>query len=441
MPFTAPDDSLCAPWDESPEVLENGDGLPGKHIYAIFVAGFCNLNCHYCYLPDRKGPGMSRDMAEATLQFIASRPARRRDVGFFGVEPMTEWELIQWMIARALEVVPGVEFSLNTNGTLFTPDRLDFLASHGCKIAISIDGAPETHDRNRPTLGGKGSWKLLARHIPDLVKYPHKVYTRITVAPDRAHCFDADVAAIFGLGLPRVSFSMDLTADWSDAQLDSLEASCERLADWYIRQLESGAIPEIASWDSIGKGRSVPKAGLFCGAGDILLSIALDGTIYPCWRYAGDKLHPIGHVKTGMDREKQAPFAGFDTLGQMKGCSTCANNRTCGRCAWVSEKYAGAMDRVTHAQCRGSAIFIAAGQRVSRELLARQNPIYLSRLLGRALRTVGEPGAPAPEAMGESTGDVVLLRGAGGRFYAVPRSELAALQALAPDRAGAGAAT
>ena len=57
------------------------------------------------------------------------------------------------MVAYAKEVAAKkgikVEFSISTNGTLMTDEKIHFLVAHEFAVSISLDGPKESHDRYR----------------------------------------------------------------------------------------------------------------------------------------------------------------------------------------------------------------------------------------------------------------------------------------------------
>jgi radical SAM protein with 4Fe4S-binding SPASM domain len=236
------------------------------------------------------------------------------------------------------------------------------------------------------------------------------VHVRPTFGPSRAGRLDADVREIFDLGFRRLSLGFDLTASYGEDRLRALEGSIGRLVDWYAAELGRGRDIAIPSLDGIGTDREVPRRGLFCGAGDSLLAVDTDGTVFPCWRYAGERRRRIGDVFGGIDDEKRRPFVEFEAAA-MPSCRGCRHARRCGRCAWVAERHSGGLDRMPPEACRVLGAVGDAGLRLAERLIAEHNPIFLSRLRDRALRA-------------RSSGDRVLVETPGGLVAALDREVL-----------------
>ncbi len=125
---------------------------------------FCNLDCTYCYLPDRDS---KRRMSEATLnrvfQFVFSSGIVEHGftVVWHAGEPMV---LPVSYYKRAIEIAgshnPGgleVRQSFQTNGVLIDDAWCDFFKEHNVNVGVSIDGPAFLHDRNRKTRKGAGT--------------------------------------------------------------------------------------------------------------------------------------------------------------------------------------------------------------------------------------------------------------------------------------------
>lgn len=108
----------------------------------------CNLACGYCFYreksalyPDTPHPRMSEEVLRALLR---QYPAG--SIAFQGGEPTLMGEEF---FRKAAEWGRGVEFSLQTNGTLVTRSLARFLAGQDWLVGVSIDGAEAIHNRYR----------------------------------------------------------------------------------------------------------------------------------------------------------------------------------------------------------------------------------------------------------------------------------------------------
>jgi uncharacterized protein len=142
---------------------------------------FCNLDCTYCYLPDRDS---KRRMSDATLnsvaEFVFSSGIVERGftVVWHAGEPMV---LPVGYYERAIEIFAAhnaagfkVGHSFQTNGVLIDEVWCDFFRKHQVNVGVSVDGPAFLHDRNRKTRKGAGTQhrvmdgirKLQSREVP-----------------------------------------------------------------------------------------------------------------------------------------------------------------------------------------------------------------------------------------------------------------------------------
>jgi uncharacterized protein len=151
---------------------------------------FCNLDCSYCYLPQRSS---TRRMSEATLD----RACERVFASPFVASELT----ILWHAGEPL--VPGVEYyqrafaiidrrrpagltlkhNFQTNATLLDQRWVDFFkAQKRVTVGVSIDGPAQLHDRCRKTRRGGGSLDQVMRGVRVLQDngFPFHVITVLT---------------------------------------------------------------------------------------------------------------------------------------------------------------------------------------------------------------------------------------------------------------------
>ena len=160
------------------------------------VTDSCNLACKYCFV-QQKPHFMTIDLAKQTIDWLINNLIKRNelpnvdklekvDVTFFGGEPTLLYDdiivpLVQYAEEKYLN---KVQFSITTNGTLLNKNRIDFLSNHNIIPLLSIDGAKETQDFNRPQRNGKGSFDLVEANIDYLLdKFPNTTFRATLYQP------------------------------------------------------------------------------------------------------------------------------------------------------------------------------------------------------------------------------------------------------------------
>jgi uncharacterized protein len=126
---------------------------------------FCNIDCRYCYLPERnrKAVVSKQTLTNLFSQLFASGWARDDlSVVWHAGEPMV---LPVEFYRDAFHMIDGlkppdltVAHSFQTNGTLIDEAWCAFFAEERLGVGVSIDGPKHLHDRNRLTRSGHGTF-------------------------------------------------------------------------------------------------------------------------------------------------------------------------------------------------------------------------------------------------------------------------------------------
>jgi len=190
--------------------------LPKIQLLVVQPTPFCNIDCRYCYLPDRSSKAV---MAPETLgnlftKVFASGWARDWiSVIWHAGEPMVmpiqfyrdAFRLVDRLKPAGLKVT----HSFQTNGTLIDDEWCAFLREENVNIGVSIDGPLRFHDLNRRTRSGRGTFdktiagiRLLRRHGVGF--HVISVLTAASMAAPR-EMFDFYV----GEGIERVCFNVE----------------------------------------------------------------------------------------------------------------------------------------------------------------------------------------------------------------------------------------
>lgn len=76
------------------------------------------------------------------------------------------YSLLQYAVLKA-ESMWGdqVSFSITTNATLLTPERIDWMVVHQVELCISIDGTSAFNDNQRVDINGNGTLARVREHI------------------------------------------------------------------------------------------------------------------------------------------------------------------------------------------------------------------------------------------------------------------------------------
>ncbi|HEX4516068.1 MAG TPA: cyclophane-forming radical SAM/SPASM peptide maturase GrrM/OscB [Polyangiaceae bacterium] len=167
---------------------------------------FCNIDCQYCYLPNRSSKErMSDEVIVAAMNRVAESGlvGREMTIVWHAGEPLVlspEWyrhaiELIDARTPKGVEIT----FSIQTNAMLVDDAWCAFIRENPrIQIGVSVDGPAVLHDARRKTRSGKGTLAQALRGIAKLREndIPFHAITVLTAAslefPDELHEFYED---------------------------------------------------------------------------------------------------------------------------------------------------------------------------------------------------------------------------------------------------------
>jgi len=127
---------------------------------------FCNIDCRYCYLPDRSDKTvMKHETVVAVFERIFSSGWASPNLTVIWhageplVLPVSYYETAFSAIEALRPETLGIHHAIQTNGMLLTPEWCTFLKRWDVGLGVSIDGPRDLHDANRVTRSGKGTFE------------------------------------------------------------------------------------------------------------------------------------------------------------------------------------------------------------------------------------------------------------------------------------------
>jgi uncharacterized protein len=163
-------------------------------LVVIQPSPFCNINCSYCYLPQRSDRtrlsiGQLRTMVEKLLTFPTIK--EHLPIVWHAGEPLVlgidyyreAFECIRALMPEHVQV----SHSFQTNGMLLDDAWCAFITEWNVSIGISIDGPAAVHDAFRKTRSGKGTFEQTIAGLRTLQRnsvsyYVISVLTRAALA-------------------------------------------------------------------------------------------------------------------------------------------------------------------------------------------------------------------------------------------------------------------
>ena len=359
----------------------------------------CNLACTYCYKEDLDAPSAGKKMnfetaRDAIEMLLTESPDQPRyNVVFFGGEPLSNLPLIREVIdyaeTRFASLDARIDFSLTTNATLLTEKTVDYLNQHNVGIAVSMDGPEAYHDRNRITVGGKGTYATVARKVEMLLsRYTARpVGARVTLTRGITDIHTIWDHLFNTLGFAEVGFAPVTSGDIASYNLTSDElvqvfANMKKLGETYLEAaLENRSIGFSNMHQLLTDIHEGTKKALPCGAGVGMVAIDHEGDVNLCHRFTGSELPRFGDVENGLDKGGLNQFLNQRIEQRDSGCNTCRIRNLCaGGCYHESYARYGDPVKPTYHYCDLMRDWVDFGISVYTRIL-EQNPEFFSRYL------------------------------------------------------------
>jgi uncharacterized protein len=172
--------------------MASDSGLPGPlELLVVQPTPFCNINCSYCYLPDRQSTRqMSPQTLEQTFAWVFSSGLVRQPFTLLWhageplVVPRTFYLTAIALLQRYNRPPIDIHHALQTNATLIDDDWCRFFVEHNVHPGVSVDGPAFLHDRHRRTRGGKGTLDRVLRGIRLLRRHDVPFYVISVLTAD-----------------------------------------------------------------------------------------------------------------------------------------------------------------------------------------------------------------------------------------------------------------
>lgn len=344
-------------WNFAP--LVSFESMPQVDSFILGLTEQCNLRCTYCcysgnYVNKRSHNtvSMSTENIDDILAFIDSFTSKRPiKIFLYGGEPLLKYDLVQYTFEKARVLLGNnVSFTVSTNGTTLSQDKINWLVSNNIILALSIDGTKSYHDSYRVDAHGNGSYtriydalKYIKRTYPEYAKEMSLIMTLASfdkiveiaeawhndeVLRDWAPTMMNSLAPNFSKGVDKADY--EEVKEFYDILIDTYEEH----QDWLIlkKLLESC----VAYWRErpiFEPSSAVPMAT--CLPNNTKLYIDANLQIGVCEKMSDN--YRIGNIKDGIDWVKANSIVRDYYNTRVERCKDCSAVRMCNMCLTAIE--------------------------------------------------------------------------------------------------------
>jgi uncharacterized protein len=278
-------------------------------------------------------------------------------------------------------------------------------------VAVSVDGPRAVHDRHRRSNAGHGTFAAIDAGLDRLLREVPSAIASAVVTPDTVMHLAESVAWLLGRGFRIVVTAPHHGAAWTPADARTLHRELGRIAALYEETTRRGQRFYLGCVDGAIRThvRGNASGATSCGAGLDHVSVAADGTLFPCVQFvrdepatlgAGPSPWSLGHVTTGLDAAR-AGALGASLSRRDPTCNDCALVSRCASgCPCANLAATGRPDRVSPIQCATQRLGIPLADRAAARLYRRADRTFVHKHYSRLYPVAAclEDGLGAPPA-------------------------------------------
>lgn len=298
------------------------------------ITNNCNLSCKYCYITNKRIDCDVNKIVKA-IDSIALNHDKFLDICFHGGEPLLKFDLIKNIISvlETKEYLWRLSLSIQTNGTIISEEIINYLKSKNIGIGISLDGLAEDHNINRVFKNGIGTFDIIKNNLKFLIKKQVECGVLITLNNKNIKNIKTLIEFLNEYNIKFASFNHIITNN-NELKINNEELflmykdliNYLKLINKYKEKSERLIIRNLQGMIFKVKDKNYRRDMCLCypcGIGKNVLTIDVDGQLYPCDWLVGNQEYEI---KSNNIKELL-----FETNFIDCACSDCDVNNYCSR--------------------------------------------------------------------------------------------------------------
>jgi uncharacterized protein len=345
----------------------------------------CNLRCSYCTYSGKYNnrshakKKISYETACKAIDFYIrhSRRSGKRNIGFYGGEPLLEIKLIKKIMSYVEENYEGkaIKYSMTTNATLLSDNIVDFLVEKNVSLMISIDGPKSIQNENRCFANGVGSFDIVIKNLSRMKeRYPdyyNICMTNTVLAPNQdfgcvqGFLLNDDVMKGLIIRLSLISdtgtnevfkYEERLVLEQRREELNQMLIMLGEIDDKWRSTLfgdfENELYKKYLSLSSSSFHSKKGHPGGPCIAGAKKTFVDVNGDIYPCEKLPELEEMKLGNIETGFLYDKADKMINIARITEQQ-CKNCWAFIFCFSCVAFSVDEKGISKEKRLRKCAG----------------------------------------------------------------------------------------
>jgi len=324
---------------------------------------------------------MDVETAKATINWFLAWLHKEKvgNICFFGGEPLLNWNTLVYTVNYLKETAHNkyrkkIDFSITTNGTLLTKDKVAFLRKHNFSILISLDShKQEIQDQQRPSKNKASSFKQIIKGLK-YFRPSDKVSLTATISARKMNIagylkYFSRFKCIKGFSFVAQLPSKPVSPP-NKMVLNTYKASIEHYLLYLFKNWQQGNIIHPTGFEgpfprTACLRHKVNLSENSCSAGVEAVTVWINGDIYLCQNLVGIENFRLGGVRDGIDLKKLKKIQAEDVFKKKTRCLACNIKSLCfGGCYFINYLTTGRLDRTHPDLCDLSKFKVACGEKI-----------------------------------------------------------------------------
>ena len=198
------------------ELFKSPEIEPWATLLVLQASPFCNINCDYCYLPNRTSTRrMSMEVLASAIEKTYASDLVRGELTIIWhageplAVPISWYQEAFATISLAAPHDAKIVHSIQSNGTLLNQTWCDFIRRHDIRMGLSIDGPAFLHDLHRKTRRGDGSHRAAMRGLQLLKENDIPFHAIAVITGDALDCAQEIYDFFETAGVDRLGFNIE----------------------------------------------------------------------------------------------------------------------------------------------------------------------------------------------------------------------------------------
>lgn len=363
------------------------DYLKGESKTVTFIVTHdCTLRCTYCYEHHKSNKKMSIETGKKIVDLLFEEEVNNSELinnknseyiilDFIGGEPLLEIDLIDNIVDyfryKAFKLnhrwLYNYMINISTNGTQYFDEKVQkFLQKNKGKVSlcITLDGNKQLHDSCRLFPDGTPSYDIVSKAVRDFSEKYHMWDSKVTLSKENIpYFYDAVKCMLEEFNFYEIYANCAYEPEYNEDDALILYQQLKKISDYLIDNNKWQTFFLSILYEDVGYELDLnTKDGNrnWCGGNGNMLAFDVDGTIYPCIRYAPlsigkTNVFTLGNLNGGLIKTKES-IANIEYLKKItyksqsdKKCLECSIKGGCGWCtAYNCEATGDPNKRVTN---------------------------------------------------------------------------------------------